>query len=177
LLNKVSSILWERWSRTLFPDRDSQTLSVIVLKTSWLLDSKLILRQLDSLDNFNSVSGNSVVTSHFVVHLVKSTLNRISSVFLEHILVTNVGVILEIDTEVLGLNFLLSKDLLDFQNFSVRLFDLVLSSHDLPELRFGKGSVWSNDFDDGDLWLGLTFRSFDSSVDQEFSSSSAETAS
>jgi hypothetical protein len=88
-----------------------------------------------------------------------------SSVLFEHILVSDMSVILEVDTKVLGLDFFSSEDLLDLKDFSVRFFDFVLSSHNLPEFRFGKGSIGSNDFDDCDLWLFLSFVCLDPSVD------------
>jgi hypothetical protein len=105
--------------------------------------------------------------------LVEGGLDGLGSVFLEHILVSDVGVILEVNSEVLGLDLLLSVDLLDLEDFSVGLFDLVLGSHDLPELGFGESSVWGNDLDNGDGWLLLSLGGLDSSVDQELSSSSA----
>lgn len=162
--NKVSSILRKRWSWIFLPNWDSHSSSILILKTSWFFNSKLILSQFDSLNNFNSVSWNSIVTTHFVIHLIKSTLNWLGSIFLEHILITNVCMILKIDTKILSLNFLLSKYFLDFKNFAVSLFNLVLSSHNLPELGLSEGSVWSNNFDDCDCWFGLSFSCFDSSV-------------
>jgi hypothetical protein len=54
---------------------------------------------------------------------------------------------------------------LDLKDLSLGLFDLVLSSHDLPELGFGEGGVWSDDLDNGNGWLLLSLGSLDSSVD------------
>jgi hypothetical protein len=73
--------------------------------------------------------------------------------------------VLKIDTEVLGLDLLLSINLLDLKDLSMGLFDLVLGSHNLPELRLGESGVWGNDLDDGDAWLLLSLDWLDSSVD------------
>jgi hypothetical protein len=89
------------------------------LETSRLLYSELVLGQLDGLDDLDSVSGYSIVTTHFVVHLVEGTLDRVGSVFLEHVLVTDVSVILKIDTEILRFDLLLTVDLLDLEDLTV----------------------------------------------------------
>lgn len=125
----------------------------------------MLFGQLDGLDNLDSVSGYSIVTSHLVVHLIKSRLNGLSSVLFEHVLIANVSMVLKIDTEVLGLDLLLSINLLDLKDLSMGLFDLVLGSHNLPELRLGESSVGGNDLDDGDAWLLLSLDWLDSSVD------------
>ena len=134
----------------------------------------MLLGQLDGLDDLYSIPGHSIVTSHLIVHLIESRLNRLSSVLLEHILIPDIGVILEIDAEVLGLDLLLSIDLLDLEDLSMGLFDLVLSSHYLPEFRLGEGCVLGDDLNDGDGWLLLTLGWLDSSIDQELLSSSTD---
>ena len=134
----------------------------------------MLLGQLDGLDDLDSIPGHSIVTSHLIVHLIESRLNRLSSVLLEHILIPDIGVILEIDAEVLGLDLLLPIDLLDLEDLSMGLFDLVLSSHYLPEFRLGEGCVLGDDLNDGDGWLLLTLGWLDSSIDQELLSSSTD---
>ncbi len=64
--------------------------------------------------------------------------------------------ILKVDTVVFGDDFLVSLDLLDFKDLSMGFFDLVLSSHNFPELGLGKSSVRSNDLDDGNGWFLLS---------------------
>lgn len=140
------------------------------MKAPWLLDSELLLGQLDCLDHVDSVPGHTVVSSHFVVHLVEGALDRLGPVLLEHVLVPDVGVVLEVDAVVPGLDLARAVDLLDPEDLSLGLLDLVLGPHDFPELGLGESAVLGDHFDDCDGGLLLSLLGLDPSVDQELPS-------
>lgn len=106
------------WSEILLPNRDRDLVGVLELKTSWVFDSQILIGQLYDLYNIDSVSGDLVVSSHFVIELINSVLNRYGSELLEHILLTNVALVLEVNSVILGIDFACVEDFLDFKNFS-----------------------------------------------------------
>ena len=164
-------MLGKRGSEVLLPDGNGDLVGVLELEASGVLDSQVLVGELDDLDNVDSVSGDLVVSSHLVVELVDCVLDGDGSELLEHVLLSDVALVLEVDSEVLGLDLSAVEDLLDFEDLSVGLLDLVLASHDLPELGLGEGGVLGNDFHHGDFWLSLGLAGALSSVDVELSSS------
>ncbi len=155
----------------LSPYRNGDLVGVLELETSWVFDSEVLVGDFDNLDDVHSVSGDFIISSHLVVELVDSVLNRDGSELLEHVLLSDVGLVLEVNSIVLGVDFARVENLLDLEDFSCGLFDLVLGPHDLPELGLGEGGVLGNDLHDGDLRGWVALAGVLSSVDVELSSS------
>ena len=131
----------------------------------------MITIELDYFDNVYSVSWDLIVSTHLIIKLVNGILNWNGSEFLEHILLSNMGLILKINTEVLRVDFSWVEELLDLENLSWWFFNLILSSHNFPELWLCESWVLGNDLDDSDLRLWIALWRRDSSVYIELSSS------
>lgn len=171
LLGHICSVFGLRGSEVLLPNRDGNFVCVLESQASGVLYSELIVVELDYLDNVYSVSRDFVVASHFVIKLVNSVLNWNGSEFLEHILLSNVRLVLEIDTEVLSVYLSWIEELLNLEDLSGGFLDFILGSHNFPEFGLGESRVLGNDFYDGDLWLWVALWRGYSSVNVELSSS------
>ena len=131
----------------------------------------MITIELDYFNNINSVSWDLIVSTHLIIKLINGILNWNGSELLEHILLSNMGLILKINTKVLRVDFSWVEELLDLENLSWGFFNLILSSHNLPELWLCESWVLGNDLDDSNLRLWVALWRRDSSVNIELSSS------
>ena len=157
----------------LSPQGVLDALSVDPLQTPGVSDLELLLLELSSLDDLDSLSRGLVVTSDFVVHLIDGAFHVDVPVLLEHIVDSGVGAILEEDAEVLGNGLALVVNLLDLEDLSVAALELVLALVELPEAGPGDGFVGGDDLNNDDGGAGVLIGGKGSAVDQKLSSAVA----
>lgn len=92
-------------------------------------------------DDLNRVRGGAVTTGHLHVHLGDSSVERSVSVLLVHVDGTSAGQVSQNDAVVSDGTSLSLEDLGGGDDLTLDLADLVLSLHEVPELRPGEDGV------------------------------------
>lgn len=120
-----------------------------VLSLDILLGSKL-----DDLENVDGSESRSVSGSHVLVEHLNSVGSRNVSVLLVHVVSAGSGVVSDPDTKVLDLGGGLLGDLVDGDNLTGGLLDLLELGQEVPESRLGNNLVGGEDSHSVELLLG-----------------------